>query len=69
MGVLEKLNEHDFATWLDEQYLDGEWGCWFVTASGCPGLLPANNLVRLRSLSLLQQSTYCRLNAESYSLH
>jgi hypothetical protein len=49
VGALKKLNEHDFASWLDEQYLDGEWGCWFVTASGCPGLLPANNLVRLRS--------------------
>ncbi len=37
---LESVDKVDYAKWLTEQYLNDHWFSWYITASGCPGVLP-----------------------------
>lgn len=44
--VMEKCGEMEYSSWFEEQYLTAPWNCWHVTASGVPGVLPNQNVVR-----------------------
>ncbi|EGZ27902.1 hypothetical protein PHYSODRAFT_471116 [Phytophthora sojae] len=36
-------NEAPYEAWLPEEYLAERWRAWFVTCSGCPGIVPNQN--------------------------
>ncbi|EGZ16435.1 hypothetical protein PHYSODRAFT_499598, partial [Phytophthora sojae] len=38
--------EAPYEAWLSEEYLAERWRAWFVTCSGCPGIVPNQNPIK-----------------------